>query len=104
MANIDVTITKASKHVCALDEGQPTVTAGNNDTITFSNKTGKKAILFIPHDLLANNIPHFHHTLPDANPVQFTITTATKGHYPFGIFCHETNSFAVGSDPEIIVQ
>jgi hypothetical protein len=104
MANVNVTITKASKHVCTLDEGQPTVTANNMDTITFINLTGKKAILFVPHDNLANNQIHFHHGLPDPTPVPFTITTATKGVYRFGIFCHATNSFAIGSDPEIIVQ
>jgi plastocyanin len=102
MAAITITIAKASKTVCTLDEGSVTVHVG--DTITWTNTTAKRAILLMPHDNVADNQIHFHRHIDTTLSTTVTITAPNTGRYRYGIFCHATNSFAIGSDPEIIVQ
>lgn len=102
MAAITITIAKASKTVCTLDEGSVTVSVG--DTITWKNTTAKRAVLLMPHDDVADNQNHFHRKIEPGTTEKVTVTTAITGRYRYGIFCHATNSFAIGSDPEIIVQ
>jgi plastocyanin len=103
--NIDITIAKASKTVCTLDEGSVTVRLGLNDTITWHNTTNKKAILLMPHDQVADGQDHFHRKIDEnGGTTMVTITAPNTGKYRYGIFCRVTNSFAIGSDPEIIVQ
>jgi plastocyanin len=103
MANTNITIAKASKTVCTLDEGS--VTVSTNDTITWTNTTGKLAILLMPHDDIVDNQKHFHREIAaNGGSTMVKVTTANAGRFRYGIFCHATNSFAIGSDPEFIVQ
>ena len=105
MALIDVTITKTSSTVCTVSPKPVRLTMGVDD-IRWINLTGSKVVLFFPHDSVLGNDPHFHQTIPNqkrhlrSGPDIGT----TPGTYKYAIYCHETKTFAVGSDPEIIVQ
>jgi plastocyanin len=103
MPHFNVVITKASKHTCVLDEGSLAVSVG--DTITWTNTTAKKAILLMPHDQVAEGQDHFHRKIDEnGGMLTLTISGGRGATYRYGIFCRATNSFAIGSDPEIIVQ
>ena len=102
MANIDVTITSPTATSSKIDVGS--IRVGKNDTITWINNTGDVVVLFFPHDKMANSQNHFYRTIQDQESDVIKITTGIKRPYRYGVFCHSTNSFATGSDPEIIVQ
>ena len=101
--NVDVTITSTSATVSKVDRSA--VNVSRNDTITWTNMTADLAILFIPHKKLADNQNQVHRQIAaNGGTAKVKITTGTRRSYSYGIFCHDTNSFATGSDPEIIVQ
>ena len=100
--NVDVTITSPSATASKVDIGK--IKLSKNDTVTWINDTGDKVIVFIPHDGVGNNQGHFFHSIDDGASDTIKITTGKKRPYRYGVFCHSTNSFATGSDPEIIVQ
>ena len=103
MANTDVTITSPSATKSRVDVSS--VSVSKNDTITWINNTIELAILFMPHDKVADGQGHFHRQIPpNGGSTTVKITTAAKRPYRYGIFCRDTNSFATGSDLEIIVQ
>lgn len=103
MANIDVTITKVSPTLCTLNPPQAVLAAG--DTVTWINKTGSRVIVFFPHDGILGGGGHFLH--PISNNASFSppaLGTVTKRPYKYALYCSITKSFAIGSDPELIVQ
>src|SRR6266404_3086010 len=100
--NVDIEITSPTTNSSTIDVSAARV--HKNDTITWLNSTGDDVILLIPHPGLGDGQGHVFRTIHDGFPEKVKITKGTIGHYPYAIFCFETNSFATGSDPEIIVQ
>jgi plastocyanin len=101
MANIDVTITSPSATKSKVDVSS--VTVSKNDTITWINDTSDEVRLFMPHNKVANSQNHFFRTIQPGESEPIKITTSKLGKYRYGVFCLDTNSFATGSDLEIIV-
>jgi len=100
--NVDIEITSPTANSSKIDVSAAAVS--KNDTITWLNSTGKDAVLLIPHPGLGDGQGHVFRTIHDGDTERVKITKGTIGHYPYAIFCFKTNSFATGSDPEIIVQ
>jgi hypothetical protein len=102
MANTDVTITSPSATKSKADVGS--ITVSKNDTITWINATSDVMIVFFPHDKLGNSQNHFFRSIQPGDSDTIKVTTSKMRAYRYGVFCHDTNSFATGSDLEIIVQ
>jgi len=102
MANTDVTITSPSATKSKVDVSA--VSLSKNDTITWINNTTDVVIVFIPHDKLGNSQNHFFRSIQPGDSDTIKVTTGKTRPYRYGVFCHDTNSFATGSDLEIIVQ
>lgn len=102
MTNTDITITSPSATKSKVD--QSSVGVSKNDTITWINATSDVVIVFIPHDKLGNSQNHFFHSIQPDNSDTMKVTTSRRDKYRYAIFCLATNSFATGSDLEIIVQ
>ena len=100
--NVDIEITSPTANSSTIDVGAARVS--RNDTITWRNSTGDDVVLLIPHPGLGDGQGHVFRTIHDGDPETVKITKSTMGRYPYAIFCFQTNSFATGSDPEIIIQ
>jgi hypothetical protein len=107
MAVFDVTISKVSANKCTVDPSA--VTLSVRDDINWVNDTSDAIIVFFPHDqVLGRPIlkDHFHRKIKAGK--EYTQKgpsgASSKGSYLYAIYCAETGTFAVGSDPEIIVQ
>lgn len=100
--NVPIEITSPSANSSTIDVSAARVS--KNDTITWTNSTGNDVVLLIPHAGLGDGQGHVYRTIHDGDSETVKITKGVMKSYRYGIFCFETNSFAKGSDPEIIVQ
>ena len=99
--NVDIEITSPTANSSTIDVSSARVS--KNDTITWLNSTGDDVILLIPHPGLGDGQGHVFRSIHDGDSEKVKITKSTLGRYRYGIFCFGTNSFATGSDPEIII-
>jgi hypothetical protein len=106
MAVVDVTIRQDSAGTgCTVSPSEAKLKNGRDD-IRWSNETGDKVVVFMPHDGVLGDADHFHQTIHDTKKHQRTGPSSgtPKGGYKYAIYCDATGTFATGSDPEIIVQ
>jgi hypothetical protein len=110
MALIDVTIDPdGSGGFCTSVGGtkkkNPTLKNGVDD-VRWTNNTGDKVILFVPHDGLLGDDDHFHQIIRDTKAHKRSGPNAgiPAGKYAYAIFCLANGTFAHNSDLEIIVQ
>ena len=104
MAIVDITIDKVTSTVCTVSPGSAGLSLAAGDEVRWINNTNDHVIVFFPHDnVLGLGKEHFHKKIDRHGKYPHPGGAAQAGTFRYVIFCKETGTFAVGSDPEIVI-